>query len=183
MKNDTIDTLFKNLEGHFNLESPDDGHKKRFLNKLNAANNKSVSKRTWLKPFSIAASVLIIFGLGLTLLMPEATQADLASVSPEMEKTQSFFTMAINKELESIKLKESPETKPLINDAMIQLERLEAQYQTLKTNLVESGNDKRVIHAMIQNYQNRITLLEDLLKTIRLKRTEQLKFINHETTI
>ena len=44
MKKDNLDTLFKNLEGQFDVEIPDAGHQARFLEKLNA--NKQTNKQT-----------------------------------------------------------------------------------------------------------------------------------------
>jgi hypothetical protein len=35
MQKDTLDELFKNLEGQFDTENPNAGHKDRFLDKLN----------------------------------------------------------------------------------------------------------------------------------------------------
>ena len=43
---------------------------------------------------------------------------------------------------------------------------LETQYENLKNDLLESGQDKRVIYAMIDNFQNRIDLLEQVLEHI-----------------
>ena len=51
----------------------------------------------------------------------------------------------------------------------------------LKKDLVESGNDKRVIYAMITNFQNRIDLLQNVINTIEEIKT--LKETENETTI
>jgi cobyric acid synthase len=51
----------------------------------------------------------------------------------------------------------------------------------LKTDLVDSGNDKRVVYAMIKNFQNRIELLEQVIEKI-----EEVKNLNtnkNENTI
>ncbi|HBY66763.1 MAG TPA: hypothetical protein DEG69_02680, partial [Flavobacteriaceae bacterium] len=87
----------------------------------------------------------------------------------------------INKELQTLKSFESSETKELVDDALQQIEILEQEYNTLKTDLAESGNDKRVIYAKITNFQNRIDLLENVIKTIEEIKT--LKANKNETTI
>jgi DNA polymerase II small subunit/DNA polymerase delta subunit B len=117
----------------------------------------------------------VIIGIGFTFLnTPSVDAGELASVSPEMEQTQTFFTSTINKELQTLKGFEAPETKALVDDALKQMEVLEAQYEILKVDLVESGNDKRVIYAMISNFQSRIELLEQVITTI-----EEVKNLNN----
>jgi hypothetical protein len=94
-----------------------------------------------------------------------------------MAQTQEFFNTAINTELERLSSFESEAAKVLINDAMLQMETLEQEYLKLQDDLVESGNDKRVIHAMINNFQNRIDLLQHVISTI-----EGIELINQSNT-
>ena len=182
MKKDSIDQLFKNLEGTFNVETTPEGHQGRFLDKLN--NQPKVANNTmgyFKRIVSIAAVLAIIIAISGLFINTNITTADLASVSPEMEQTQSFFTTTINHELKTLRQFNAPETKALVQDALKQLEILEDKYELLKNDLVESGNDKRVIYAMIRNFQNRIELLERVINKI-----EEVKNLNtqkNETTI
>jgi len=176
MKKDKIDRLFENLKGSFNTNETPQGHHHRFLDKLNTETKKEgkLIKFTFKKVLAIAAIVAIIVTVGSLFFTPEVvTAADLASVSPEMEQTQSFFTSAINRELETLNSFKSPETKMLVKDALKQMDVLENKYETLKADLVKSGSDKRVIYAMIQNFQNRINLLEQVINKI-----EEVKNLN-----
>jgi hypothetical protein len=174
MNKDYIHNLFKSLEGTFDVQETPVGHQKRFLEKLDAHEQPTKAKNWW-KPLSIAASILVIIGIGFSILSTPAIEAaELASVSPEMEQTQTFFTTTINKELQTLKNFDAPETKALVDDALKQMEVLEIQYEKLKIDLVESGNDKRVIYAMIANFQSRIELLEQVITTI-----EEVKNLNN----
>ncbi len=172
MKKDNLNTLFENLKDDFDIESPDKGHEQRFLAKLKdvdqtvANNMESTSKRNWWKPFmGIAASIALIVSIFIgTTQEPEVK--DLASVSEEMSETQDFFTAAIAQELSKLENERSPETEVLIKDAMQQMSILEKEYEILKTDLTESGDDQRVIYAMISNFQNRIELLQSVLENI-----------------
>ncbi|TYC18167.1 hypothetical protein ES677_01955 [Bizionia gelidisalsuginis] len=181
MKNDNIETLFKDLHQDFNVETPNTGHHARFLEKLDTQNALgalpiSTSKRELWKPITaIAATIVLLVALTLTL-KPNNPVHDLANVSPEMANTQTFFTSVINEKLNTINNAKSPETTLLIKDAMVQMEILEKEYNQLKIDLTESGNDKRVIHAMINNFWNRINLLKEVVDTI-----EGLKTINYNT--
>ncbi|WAC02871.1 hypothetical protein N7U66_04360 [Lacinutrix neustonica] len=78
-------------------------------------------------------------------------------------------------------MNELRETEVLILDALKRMGTLEKEYKLLKTDLTESGNDKRVIHAMIDNFWNRIHVLKSVLENIET--TKNLKQNNNETSI
>lgn len=182
MSTDNLNNLFENLKNEFDVEEPNLDHKKRFLNKLN--NNENVistvepkNKSLWKPLLGIAASMLLIVTLFLTNNKQDKTR-DLASVSPEMAKTQLFFTSTITEELKDIEKASNPETKIIIKDALIQIKKLEINYEKLKVDLTKSGDDNRVIFAMIKNFQNRIDILQNTLKHI--ENIKQLNKISNE---
>ena len=184
MKDDNINQLFEKFQHDFDVEAPNHGHENRFLEKLKAINHAQdiavakTNKRLW-KPFlGVAASIMLLVTLAFGFNANTETQ-DLASVSPEMANTQNFFTSVIAEELEKINSERTPETEALIEDAMSQMETLETQYKQLKLDLTESGNDKRVIHAMIDNFGNRINILKSVLENIEGIKT--FKQDNNET--
>ncbi|RMA64174.1 hypothetical protein [Ulvibacter antarcticus] len=181
MKKNTIEKLFEGLEGSFDVHETPNNHQKRFLEKLNKKQEPTVRKLNWWKPLSIAATIAVILAIGSMFMKTEAVETDLASVSAEMKQTQSFFTTTINDELAKLKSFEDPHSKELVTDALRQIEILESNYEGLKKDLAASGNDKRVIYAMISNFQSRIELLEQVIEKI-----EEIKILNtyrNETTI
>ena len=181
MKNDNLERLFEDLEGSFDIHETPSGHQNRFLDRLNKVEKPSVFKLDWWKPLSIAASIAILLAVGTTLVRSNSAESDLASVSPEMKQTQSFFTTTINNELQTLKTITNPEAKVLVDDVLIQIDKLELEYETLKKNLSESGNDKRVIYAMISNFQTRIDLLQQVIE--KIEEIKNLKAYRNETTI
>lgn len=177
MKNNYLDNLFETLEDSFDVKQTPRGHEKRFLDKLNKSSKKPKKKFFLVKAISVAAMVLLIVTAGNYFFQNNQTnQADLASVSTEMEKTQSFFTSTINQELETLKNFKSEDTKAIVNDALEQINILEKDYNKLKIDLVKSGQNKQVIYAMILNYQKRIELLQEVIKKI-----EEIKLINKKS--
>lgn len=185
MKKDNIDKLFEELHSEFDFENPNLGHQERFLSKLKN-NNDTIKKRSssqsnfWKPLLSMAATIVICFSI-FSILKPSNTAKDLASVSPEMSQTQNFFTTAISEELQKLNKARTPETEKLIDDAMKQMDILDKEYESLKLDLAKSGNDKRVIYAMISNFQTRIDLLKNVMETI--EHINQLKQQNHENPI
>ena len=186
MENNNINKIFENLEGSFDIETPKLGHELRFLDKLKNSNNVAVSRErgsTW-KPFlAIAASLVLMISVFTYTQQNSKDLYELANVSPEMATTQDFFANTIATELEKLDEVKSPETQKLVDDAIFQISILDAQYLELKKDLSESGNDKRVIFAMITNFQNRIDVLQSVIQQI--ENVNQLKNNQNEksTTI
>ena len=181
MSKDNLNTVFENLKNDFDIEVPNLNHQQRFLDKLNNQGKIAtleVPKRIFWKPLiSIAASVVLLVALFFGT-QQEVSAKDLASISPEMAKTENFFTSTISNELAKLNGETSSETTGLVQDALKQLESLEIEYAFLKQDLADSGDDQRVIYAMISNFQNRIELLQNVLQNI--EEIKQLKQINNE---
>lgn len=190
---DNINRLFKRLEGEFDIETPKVGHQQRFLDKLNAANtgksldnaaivfeNDPVFKPQKMRWNWIAAACILFLTLGIFLgsYTFNSNANDLASVSPEANETQVYFTSLIETELEKVKAEENANNKHIIEDAISQLTILENDYDKLKQELITNGSDKRLLHAMISNFQLRINLLENVLEQLN-----EIKILTNESNI
>ena len=127
--------------------------------------------------FGIAASIVLLVTVFVGINKQEDV-LDLASVSPEMAETQDFFTTSIDEELRKLQQESSPEVQILIQDALKRIKFLEKDYESLKIDLKNSGEDNRVIYAMISNFQNRIDILQNTLEQINT--VKQLKNTSNE---
>lgn len=159
---DPIDKLFEDLKSDFNKSEPNIGHFERFEAKL-AANNEpaSVKSKSIWPVLAIAASLLILLGFGYKHAF--SPQSGLASVSPEMSETQHYFVSMIEGELEKIAGARTAENDEMIQDALIHIQKLDREFDMLEKELYDSGKDKRIIHAMINNFQKRIEILQTLI--------------------
>ncbi|MDZ4149373.1 MAG: hypothetical protein U1C58_13895 [Flavobacteriaceae bacterium] len=172
MKKDALDNLFENLQGQFDTDQAAEGHFERFAEKLSQNPRKKTGSLRFIRPFLVAASLALLFVLSFLSRTPES--ADLASVSPEMQNTQVFFTNMIQTELDKLKAKNKDETtQKMVTDALGQLALLEKDYESLKKDLVKSGYNQQVIYAMISNFQSRINLLKTVLE--KIEKTQELK--------
>ncbi|RKS42724.1 hypothetical protein BC962_3182 [Gillisia mitskevichiae] len=187
MKDEELYKLFINED--CDLEEPEIGHEDRFFEKLKESRNlngksgESNVRTLWQSWIAIAASIVFIILIAGSLLNTNllAKPADLAAVSPEMKETQEFYAKAIRAELDKVKASKSPETKIIIDDALVQLERLDNEYKKLRVDLSDSGKDRRVIFAMVSNLQQRIDLLNTVLTQI--EEIKELKNNKNESTI
>lgn len=170
MEKDNLEDVFKNLKGTFDTEEPTTGHQERFLEKLNKA-NKVVTihkkRRNWWRPLSIAASIAILCLVGVGINNSNQTVNEhVAQISPEIGNTQVYFTSLIEDQVKNLENESSPETQKIISDTMIQLKKLETNYSQLEKDLINGGNDKLLLSAMITNFQIRIDLLQYVINQI-----------------
>ena len=158
-----LEQYFDKNKGLFDVYEPNEGHMERFRARLENT-GKQENGRSSLSYYvmAIAASVLLVFGYWLGNFNSNKG-VELADVSPQMEETQNFYVATIRTEMEKISGKRTEENTKIIDDAFKQLDILENNYQKLTLELKESGADKRVIHAMITNFQNRLFVLENLM--------------------
>lgn len=187
MKDEELYDLLKDRD--FDLKDPKIGHEERFLFKLNEDQNKKKNlgkgsvRSLWSPWLAVAASIVFIIMIAASFLNTNAMpkHSDLAAISPEMKETQEFYAKAIRTELEKVNAASSPETKIIVEDALAQLSKLDEEYKNLRVNLSESGNDKRVIFAMVSNLQQRIDILNTVLSQI--EEIKELKNNENESTI
>ena len=79
MKNDSIDRLLKKAAQSQPLSNPEDGHKMRFMQKLENFNAKK-KRQARIHFISVAASVLAVIAIGVLFLNPADSDYDLADV-------------------------------------------------------------------------------------------------------
>lgn len=167
-----LDNLFNDLKFHIDNEEPTVNHKAQFLKRLHKNELVKTKPRVIvLKRFrsvlSVAASLLLMLGIFVGI-SSDAKSMELSKISEEMAHTEDYFKIAIELELEKINNNNNPDAQEILKSALSKLSELENDYNSLKKDLVNSGTDKRVIHAMVQNLQNRM----DLLKNVQLQLDE-----------
>jgi len=159
------------MENTYDIYTPEPGHFERFQSKLNKR-KKKVNLYTYYLP--IAASILLAIGLGWVYQTP----SDLAQISPELKQTQAFFEGNIQQEMTFLETMKDSDHSKIISDGMVQIEQMEAEYQKLRKELDKVGYNKKIIHAMIMNYQYRMEVLQNIIKQI--ENTQQLTPAYHE---
>ena len=186
-QNDSIEKMFEGLKGSFDLENPPEGHRERFLDRLDAPEKSSGASggRSWWRQLSVAATIALLLSASVFLFRSEPSlsepslQEQVAEISPEASETSRYFAGLVSRQVTQLQEMSSPETQPLIEDALRQLEQLDADYMKMERDLVAGGNSKMILSAMIQNFQTRIDLLEEVM--LRVEEVKQFKNENHET--
>ena len=183
MKNKELEEFLQDVD--YDIAEPAAGHYDRFVKKLGKHRiskepEKGKLRILWGPILAVAAGLVLILMLGGN--FPGAgtltQKGDLAGISPEMKETHQFYTNLIKTELAKIQEATTPETEAIVQDALDQMEKLDVDYEKLKKDLKNSGQDKRVIFAMISNLQQRIDLLNNVLEHI--ENIKELKNPNNE---
>jgi len=182
MKEENLENIFKGLRGSFDTEEPKAGHEIRFFEKLNhepKVVKLSTKNTSWWKPLSIAASIAVLLTVGVSFFNNAQTvEEQVAEISPEVANTQFYFASLIEEQVRLLESESTPETQKL----MEQLKKLEVNYKELENDLLNGGNSKLILSAMITNFQTRIDLLEEVMNKIESIKTLN-KFNDENYTI
>lgn len=174
-ENKKFDDLLNSFNGQWDTEEPLAGHEDRFLDRLEKKKQKPKRLIYWV---SIPAAAVIAILLGIMFIFTPNDNAQIAKISPKTEQTQMYFASIIQKELAKVEKENSPETKALVEDAMLHMQQLEKDYVKITHELAKKGENKQLLHAMITNLQTRISFLEDVL--VKIENIKKIKETYHE---
>lgn len=161
----------------FDIHQTPTGHFNRFKDKFEAKKTSFIVKPHRHKWYLIAASLALLVSLWYNLKPVEKEGYELAAVSEQMKETQTYFTSVLTREIKKVNLQKNEQTNQLIQDALTRINRLQNEYINLSIELKNTGFDHRIVNAMIFNFQQRITIVQNLLDQINSIKTKQ-----HETS-
>jgi hypothetical protein len=140
--------------------------------------NKGILARLTVLPFwQIAAGVILVLGLGFGIGRLNNDTEAIAQIDPQVGKTAVYFASLIQTKRAEIDLVKSQDPA-LYKMFEAEFEKLESNYQSLRSALPESPNQEVMIAAMIDNLQQQIDLLNTQLSIIQRLKTYKK---NHET--
>lgn len=174
-ENNNLDEMFSHFNGQWDNEAPASGHEDRFLDRLEKKKKSPKGLIYWV---SIPAAAAIVILLSLVFVLNPKEDIQMAKLSSKTEQTQMYFASIINKELEKVQKQNSPETKALVENAMQQMQQMEADYDKITHDLASKGENKQLLHAMITNLQARISFLEGVL--VKIENIKKIKENYHE---
>ena len=152
-----------------------EGHEARFLDKLEQELPEKKSTN-YFGFFRIAASVVVLLGLGYAAfnyfggptetggVEPQVVETSsiktMGEYSPELKKVEDFYLASINLELSKVQL--TPENKGLVDGYIQRLKELNDEYDKLTVELNEDGPNAITLDALINNLKLRLNLVTRL---------------------
>jgi len=156
----------------FDEKEPLEGHFDRFRKKME---NRKPTRKVNLFMVGAAAAIagLILTG-SLSLIYNNSAlsnynknELSLSNISPELKEVESYYQSQINvryNQINTLKEKSSPEVKAEINKTFSDMD---LGYYILKKDLSQSPKQERIVSAMIEQYQARIEMLDQILRTLQ----------------
>lgn len=182
--------ILKNLE-ELNDNEPGDGHFERFEAKLKGQNKKKkISLNVVWKVAAAVVFVLLAANQIAIYFSPEKltpgivnseNDVSLSSVSPEYQEVEFYYTNAIDASL--------TQWNSLNNEGFIseeeqhmmdaELAEFEQRFKDLQQDLTANPNDERVINAMLEYYQAKLSVLNMIVNKLEEVKQQQ-KNTKHE---
>ena len=147
-----------------------EGHRELFESKL----KQKFGPRKSYKFLAVAASVIILFGLGFFSINLSSNQlqkelkeqvTSVGDFSPELKKIENYYLAAINYELTNFQVNEKD--KVLLESYLEKLNLLTIEYKKLGKQLEPNQINEELINALIDNLQLRLQLMIDLKKELK----------------
>lgn len=182
-----LEKIIQENRSVFESFEPDEGHFERFEQKLARFNKKqqSFSFGFLLKAAAIA---ILVFISGLWVydrINPSIENRNgiaLHQVSPEYNEVETYYaTLASQKmnEISSLEYIDSTQKTMLLEE----LKQMDIVYENLKRDLKNNPTDERVINAMIQHYQMKVEIMNQILNQLhQVKALKEQKSDNYEST-
>lgn len=171
-----LEKFIKNNREVFDTLEPSADLWSRIEGQLESSSKKKGSFR-WggLRIFSMAASVVILIGIGYLIgqyWRPVTENPDIARLSPDYAKQVTTYTSFITEKRAELQ-QMTADNPALFRQFKVELEALESDYSKLKADLPKNPNQEELLKAMIQNLEWQMQILNQQLSIIeKIKKTQ-----------
>jgi hypothetical protein len=161
-----LENYINKKRADFDGQLPTEGHRERFLARLERDNKRP--KGLLFTLWRAAAVAIVVVAVGAALLLPrladettsQQASLSLGEVSADLGEVEYYYQQQI--ELALLRLDNQEGNEDLIESYEEELDRLEEAYKSLENQLYTSGAHEAVITAMIENFRLRLDLIEQL---------------------
>jgi hypothetical protein len=161
-----VDDFIRKNRELFSTDDPPEGHLGRFYVKLEALGNPGKT-RTFSLLLKIAA--VIVIGLFLSVLfytgfsLYRSTMEDDSCLNKELCEAEDFYSKQAETyyhRIEKMPFTNDPQTR---KEILKELREMDAQVAGMKEDLKQNPNDERIIHTIINYYQEKIDLMDMII--------------------
>lgn len=179
---ENIDKIIRNNRELFDTADPNEGHFNRFAVKLKQQKKKNRSLFSYtflLKAASIAILVMLSFLWTYdNLIKPSSKNSGitLSEVSDEYREVEVYYKQQVNIRYGQIRNMDIFSDSIQRSILLKELSDMDSIYTNLQGELKANPKDKRIINAMIEHYQLKVDVMNQILFQL-----EQIKNENHES--
>jgi predicted component of type VI protein secretion system len=176
MSEDKLKKFIQSERDDFDSEGPSEGVWDKIHAELHeGAGQEEKPRRLW----AIAASIAAIVSIGALFytLNPQGGEEDyqermtagidISVFGEELAEVDRYYTIQVDQRMEELSAFD------VDDDLMEEMNYLNEEFESLKSEMGDGIDDSKVVEALIENYRLRLTLLEDLLKAVQTKNNEE----------
>jgi hypothetical protein len=161
-----VDDFFRKNRELFDADDPPEGHLNRFYDKLKASGIPGQA-RTFTMILKIAA--VVVTGLFLSALLYKGLSlyhsalTEDSCLNTELCEAEDFYSRQAEtyyRRIEKMPFTNDPQTR---NEILKELQEMDAQVVGMKEDLKQNPNDERIIHSIINYYQEKIDLMDMII--------------------
>jgi len=174
---DELEKYIREHKSSFEVPPLSEDHEIRFIQKLRNHSTTQRRKATVFKlrrGLAVAASISLIIVCGVLFLRSQLNRETMAN-HVQLDKARQHFGTLVSYELKELEQYKGSDYQTLVFDVMQSFKKLENDHQQLLKDLERTNGSPRVLQALINNYQQKISLLQDVQEQIL-----QLKNTTHE---
>ncbi len=182
---DNLDKIIQENRQSFDSFEPSEDHFDKFEQKLREFNQKKKTFTIGYMLKAAAVTVLVILsGLWVYENIQQRTNKGIAlsEISAEYSEVEIYYTHLVNQkygEINQCKSLDSLQKQIMLHE----LGEMDSIYENLKKDLSANPNDKRVINAMIQHYQLKVEVMNQILNQLQQAQDiNKQKSDNYEST-
>jgi len=161
-----VDDFIRDNRELFSTDDPPEGHLDRFYDKLKASGNPGKARTLWVV---LKVAAVLVIGLFLSVLVYEGFSlyrtalGEDSCLNKELCEAEDFYSKQAETYYHQI------EKMPFINDPQTrkeilkELREMDAQVAGMKEDLKQNPNDERIIHTIINYYQEKIDLMDMII--------------------
>ena len=169
-----LEKYIMEIRDSLNEDDPSGGHTARFRRKLKSRDPK-VRRINFRHVLQIAASIAIIAASGVVIVKSSKGSNKMALNQPveEFREAQQYYAVQVNDRYEDISSMNfnSVEEKQILLE---ELSGMDTYYKELQKELNANPGDERVMNALIQHYQMKISVMDQIIEQL-----EQFKNTNN----
>ncbi|MFM1932272.1 MAG: hypothetical protein RL226_1575 [Bacteroidota bacterium] len=156
-----------------------DGHEERF--QLKMRNQEAPKQKKWLlylvgSAAAVAALILMIVTFSIRSDNEAYEKRTLADVSPQTRAMEKSISTLLDEKEQRIDF-----SQPELFEQVKLYRQLEVEYTELESALNTNFGNEKVVRAMMDNYRNRLRVLENILLITRLNKNHEQQLSNQNT--
>jgi hypothetical protein len=164
-----LEKHIRDLRNQLDSDKPREGHKERFMLKL----DRPVRRLNFRHVLQVAASVAIILTSAVVLVKKNTSGDKIAAreVPEAVQEANLYYTTQVSARYDQIRafdFDQAEEKNMLLNE----LQDLDAYHQQLMEDLGANPDDERVINALIRHYQLKLEVMDQIIIQLNQIKTE-----------